>query len=97
MQKEEPKEIIMADLGKAYVQIVPSAKGISGKIEQELGGAGTGEKAGNAIGGGLVRKLAGVVAAAGIGATIVKGISAAAYVQCSSCNLQSILTRNRII
>ena len=67
----------MADLGKAYVQIVPSAKGISGKIEQELGGAGTGEKAGNAIGGGLVRKLAGVVAAAGIGATIVKGISAA--------------------
>ena len=66
----------MADLGKAYVQIVPSAKGISGKIEQELGGAGTGEKAGNAIGGGLVRKLAGVVAAAGIGATIVKGISA---------------------
>jgi len=67
----------MADLGKAYVQIVPSAKGISGKIEQELGGAGTGEKAGQAIGGGLVRKLAGVVAAAGIGATIVKGISAA--------------------
>ena len=66
----------MADLGKAYVQIIPSAKGISGKIQQELGGAAVGQKAGLQIGKGLVAKIGGVMAAAGIGTLIVKGISA---------------------
>ena len=31
----------MADIGTAYVKIEPTAQGISGKIEKELGGAGT--------------------------------------------------------
>ncbi len=66
----------MADLGKAYVQIVPSAKGISGKIEKEIGGDAVGQKAGGRIGKGLVGKIGGVLAAAGIGTMIVKGISA---------------------
>ena len=30
----------MADLGKAYVQIVPSAEGISGKIKKAIGNEG---------------------------------------------------------
>lgn len=65
------------ELAKAYVQIIPSAKGIQGKIQQELGGAQVGQKAGTAIGGGLVSKLGGIVAAAGIGTIIVKGIASA--------------------
>ena len=63
------------ELAKAYVQIIPSAKGIQGKIQQELGGAQVGQKAGAAIGGGLVGKLTGLIAAAGIGTMIVKGIT----------------------
>ncbi len=39
------------ELGKAYVQIVPSAQGISGKIEKELNGSGAGEAAGEKTGG----------------------------------------------
>lgn len=63
------------ELAKAYVQIIPSAKGISSKLSKELGGAGVGEQAGGLIGKGLVGKLGKIVAAAGIGAMIVKGIS----------------------
>ena len=65
------------ELAKAYVQIIPSAKGMAGNLKKELGGAQVGEQAGGLIGGGLAKKLLGVVAAAGIGAAIVKGISSA--------------------
>lgn len=61
------------ELGKAYVQIVPSAEGISGSISNaiapEAGNAGS--EAGDQIGANLVSKLKTVLAAAGI-ATIVK-------------------------
>lgn len=60
------------ELGKAYVQIIPSAKGISGAISQELGGAG--QSGGLA----LVGKLKGVIAAAGIGAFLADSISTGA-------------------
>lgn len=44
------------ELGKAYVQIIPSAKGISGKIKEALGDAPaqTGESAGQSLGSRLV-------------------------------------------
>lgn len=45
----------MADIGKAYVQIEPTAKGISGKIEKELGGAG--ESGGKAFNSGFGKVL----------------------------------------
>lgn len=69
----------MADIGKAYVQIEPTAKGISGKIESELGGIGA--KGGAAFGNGFARvvggtskAIAGSVALASAAAVgIVKG------------------------
>ncbi|GAB6764653.1 hypothetical protein BOVMAS17_04810 [Streptococcus uberis] len=66
------------ELGKAYVQIMPSAKGISGSISQQLAPEATraGGMAGNLIGSGLVKTLAGVIAAAKIGEMIVGGIKA---------------------
>ena len=52
----------MADLGNAYVNIVPKAPGIENNIENLLGGGGAGEKAGKSLG----KRLLGGLAAAGI-------------------------------
>lgn len=64
------------ELGKAYVQIIPSAKGISGSISSALNGeaGAAGESAGQAI----VGKLKGVIAAAGIGKFLSDSISTGA-------------------
>ena len=48
------------ELAKAYVQIVPSADGIQGKITEALGGESS--KAGDAAGQLLGKKLVGAVA-----------------------------------
>lgn len=63
----------MPDLGTAYVQIVPSAKGISGSIQKAIGGEA--DAAGVAAGGKISGKIKGVLAAAGIGAALGAGIS----------------------
>lgn len=65
------------ELGKAYVQIVPSAQGISGSISQLLGGevASAGSAAGTTLGGSLVGALTGVIAAAGIGKMVTDAIT----------------------
>lgn len=57
------------ELGKAYVQIIPSAKGISGNISKELtGGMGSaGNEAGSLFGSSLVGTITKLVAAAGVG------------------------------
>lgn len=67
----------MADLGKAYVQIVPSAQGISGSISKVLGGeaSSAGESAGESIASKLIGKLKTVIAAAGIGKFVSDAIS----------------------
>lgn len=60
------------ELGKAYVQIIPSAQGISGQISEILGKEvkPAGEKSGGIFGGSLVSKIKGVIAGAGIAKTI---------------------------
>lgn len=57
------------ELGKAYVQIIPSAQGISGKITQALGGesASAGQAAGESWAQKLVSTAKKAMAAAGIG------------------------------
>lgn len=64
----------MAELGTAYVQIVPEASGISGKISDAVGsGAGSaGASAGLMFNKGLIGSLAKFVAPAAIGASLVK-------------------------
>lgn len=60
------------ELAKAYVQIIPSAKGIKGMLEKEMGGdvAAAGKSAGKSFGDGLLSGLAGIgkAAAAALGA-----------------------------
>lgn len=60
------------ELGKAYVQIIPSAQGIKGKLEGAISGeaGAAGDSAGNLISGRIKKVLAG----AAIGAVITKGI-----------------------
>lgn len=60
------------ELGKAYVQIIPSAKGISGAIQNQLGpeADAAGSSAGNSAGSKLVSVLKGVIATAAIGKAI---------------------------
>lgn len=69
----------MADIGKAYVEIIPKAPGISGKITGLLGGeaksAGTkaGKDAGDGFGASIKKTLAGLA----IGASVTAGFKAA--------------------
>ena len=67
-----------ADIGTAYVKIEPTAKGISGKIEKELGG--TGKSAGQSFSAGFGSVIGGVgkvaIGAVGAAATAVGGIVA---------------------
>lgn len=67
----------MPDLGKAYVQIVPSAQGISGSISSLIGGeaSSAGTAAGGLLGGNLIKALSGAVAAAGVGKMLGDAIS----------------------
>lgn len=64
------------DLGKAYVQIIPSARGISGMISNELGGEAmsAGTQSGSKLGGALVGMAKRVIGAAAIGKIIKDSI-----------------------
>lgn len=67
------------ELAKAYVQIIPSARGIQGSLTQALGGevSSAGARAGQSFGSQLVRKAMGAISVAAIGkalgATITEG------------------------
>ena len=67
------------ELGQAYVQIMPSAKGISGSISKQLGpeSESAGKKSGTTITDGLKK----IILAAGIGAVIGKAINAGGELQ----------------
>ena len=67
------------ELGAAYVQIIPSAKGISGMISKAMGpeAASSGEQAGTSFMSGFKGTALKIAAALGIGAAIKTGISAA--------------------
>jgi hypothetical protein len=82
----------MAELGKAYVQIIPSAKGISGSISSLLGGEASraGESAGESLGLGIVGKLKGVLAAAGVGTLLKETLDAGGDLQQSFGGLDTL-------
>lgn len=63
------------ELGKAYVQLVPSAKNISGLIREQLGA--DVENAGKSAGNSLASNIKNAILAAGIGATFAKLIKTA--------------------
>ena len=63
----------MPDLGKAFVQIVPSAQGIAGSIEKTL--AGEALSAGQAAGLNIAGAIKNAIIAAGIGQTIKEAVT----------------------
>ncbi|HFU4055709.1 TPA: phage tail protein [Streptococcus suis] len=82
------------DLGSAYVQIVPSAKGISGSISKLLGGEveSAGKSAGASLGGALKAGIIGALGAGalGLGAILKSAIPAGADLQQSFGGLDTI-------
>lgn len=82
----------MADLGKAYVQIVPSAEGISGSISKILNNESgdAGKSAGSSLGSNLVSTLKGVIVAAGIGKIVTEALNAGGALQQSFGGVETI-------
>ena len=76
------------DIGQAFVQIVPSARGIKGSIEGVLGGEAdsAGKSAGLKIGGALKK----AIAAAGVGVAIKKSLDAGGALQQSFGGLDTL-------
>ena len=76
------------ELGKAYVQIIPSAKGISGSISSALSGEST--SAGKSAGLNIAGSIKGVIAAAGIGAALKSALEAGGDLQQSFGGLDTL-------
>ena len=79
-------------LGKAYVQIIPSANGISGMIQKEMGGevASAGTSAGQSLGSNLVGTFKKIVAAAGIGKALSATLNEGAALQQSLGGVETL-------
>lgn len=82
----------MATLGKAYVQIVPSADGISGAISNVLGGEvdSAGKEAGESLGSKLMATAKKVIAAAGIGKFISASLNEGGALQQSIGGVETL-------
>ncbi|MDD6561364.1 MAG: hypothetical protein PUF17_10445 [Lactimicrobium massiliense] len=79
-------------LAQAYVQIIPTADGIKGKITEALGGESdsAGKQSGETIGKGLVSKLKAIIVAAGIGKIVSDALTAGGNLQQSFGGLDTI-------
>lgn len=80
------------ELGKAYVQIVPSAKGISGAIKGQLDpeAGSAGKSAGGLLSGKLISVVKGAIITAGIGKAIGASISEGAALQQSIGGIETL-------
>ena len=80
------------ELGKAYVQIVPSAKGIKDSIAEELGGesARAGESAGQLFTGKLIGTIKTVLGTAAIGKMISDSVNAGGALQQSLGGIETL-------
>ncbi len=76
------------ELAKAYVQIVPSAKGIKGKLSEELGGEA--DSAGKSAGLSIASAIKGAIAAAGIGTALKAAIGEGANLQQSLGGIETL-------
>lgn len=80
------------ELAKAYVQIVPSAKGIKGSIEQAMGGEA--DKAGTKLGTSLGSKIKSALITAGIGKTLQSIISEGANLEQAIGGIETLFKDN---
>lgn len=76
------------EIAKAYVQIIPSADGIRGRLAEELGGEA--ESAGKSAGINIVGAIKGVIAAAGIGTLIKSALSEGSALQQSIGGIETL-------
>lgn len=79
-------------LGKAYVQIIPSADGIQGSITKLLGGESkkAGQTSGNSIGSNLVSTLKKVIVGAGVGKFITSSLTEGGKLQQSLGGIETL-------
>lgn len=84
------------ELGKAYVQIVPSAKGISGAIKGQLDpeASSAGSSAGESLSSKLISVVKGAIVTAGIGKAIGASISEGAKLQQSLGGVETIFKKS---
>ena len=80
------------ELGQAYVQIMPSAKGISGSISKQLDGEST--SAGKSSGSKIVGAIKGVIAVAAIGKAISASLSEGGALQQSLGGVETLFKEN---
>lgn len=84
------------ELAKAYVQIIPSAEGVKGRLKETLGGeaSAAGDSAGKLAGGNLVSTIKKVVAAAGIGQALKAALTEGAALQQSLGGIETLFKDN---
>lgn len=80
------------ELGQAYVQIMPSAKGISGMIKKQIQpeADSAGQSAGLGLGKSMITAVKGAIAAAGIGKMFAKSISEGAALEQSLGGIETL-------
>ena len=80
------------ELGQAYVQIMPSAKGISGMIQKQIQpeADSAGKSAGLGLGKSMITAVTGAIAAAGIGKMFAASISEGAALQQSLGGIETL-------
>lgn len=89
------------ELAKAYVQIIPSAQGIKGKLTNILGGEAdeAGKSAGKTLGGSLGSVIKKTIAAAGIGTALKRALTEGAALQQSLGGIETLFkdSANKVI
>ena len=80
------------EIAQAYVQLIPSARGITGKIQSILNpeASAAGQSAGQSLGSSLVGIMTKVIAAAGIGKALSAAISEGAALQQSLGGIETL-------
>jgi phage-related protein len=83
---------VATEIAQAYVQLIPSARGITGKIQSILNpeASAAGQSAGQSLGSSLVSVMTKVIAAAGIGKAFSAAISEGAALQQSLGGIETL-------
>ncbi len=79
-------------VAKAYVQVIPSAEGIKGKLSGVFGSEmpSAGQSAGGLFGGGLVSKIKNIIITAGIGKMLSEAVQAGAAMEQSLGGIETL-------
>lgn len=79
-------------IAKAYVQVIPSAEGIKGKLSGMLGGevGAAGNSAGQTFGTSMIGKIKGLIAVAGIGKLLGESLQAGGAMQQSLGGIETL-------